>query len=125
LKVAIFNLSNDPRLTNKLVNFVGLYLDPSERAVVFSFDENPRTDLDRNLADRLPRELAESIGGLRSSSPSLRLTRAQRGEAARESARSRQPDVEASLREELDDILTFRRLGVSRTFANTLTTNCA
>ena len=34
-----FKISNDPRFEEKLVDVVGLYLDPPERAVVFSFDE--------------------------------------------------------------------------------------
>jgi len=33
-------MSNDPDFEAKLVDVVGLYLDPPERAVVFSFDEN-------------------------------------------------------------------------------------
>lgn len=35
-RVDAFKLSNDPRFEEKLV---GLYLDPPQRAVVFSFDE--------------------------------------------------------------------------------------
>jgi transposase len=38
-KVTTFKISNDPRFEDKLVDVVGLYLDPPERAVVFSFDE--------------------------------------------------------------------------------------
>jgi len=38
-RVETFKLSNDPNFETKLVDVVGLYLDPPERAVVFSFDE--------------------------------------------------------------------------------------
>ena len=37
--VETFKLSTDPDFEAKLVDVVGLYLDPPERAVVFSFDE--------------------------------------------------------------------------------------
>ena len=43
-----FKLSNDPDFERKLVDVVGLYLDPPERAVVFSFDEKTQVQaLDR------------------------------------------------------------------------------
>jgi transposase len=43
-----FKLSNDPRFEEKLVDVVGLYLDPPERAVVLCFDEKTQTQaLDR------------------------------------------------------------------------------
>jgi transposase len=43
-----FKLSNDPDFEAKLVDVVGLYLDPPERAVVFSFDEKTQVQaLDR------------------------------------------------------------------------------
>ncbi len=43
-----FKLSNDPNFESKLVDVVGLYLDPPERAVVFSFDEKTQCQaLDR------------------------------------------------------------------------------
>ena len=38
-RVETFKLSNDPDFEAKLVDVVGLYLNPPERAVVFSFDE--------------------------------------------------------------------------------------
>jgi len=38
-RVEFFKISNDPHFEDKLVDVVGLYLDPPERAVVFSFDE--------------------------------------------------------------------------------------
>jgi hypothetical protein len=37
-KVATFKVSGDPNFQAKLVDVVGLYLDPPKRAVVFSFD---------------------------------------------------------------------------------------
>ncbi len=47
-KVETFKLSADPRFEEKLVDVVGLYLDPPERAVVFSFDEKTQCQaLDR------------------------------------------------------------------------------
>ena len=39
LRVATFKLSQDPNFERKLVDVVGVYLDPPERAMVFSFDE--------------------------------------------------------------------------------------
>lgn len=46
--VETFKLSNDPRFEDKLVDVVGLYLNPPERAVVFSFDEKTQCQaLDR------------------------------------------------------------------------------
>ena len=38
-KVDTFKISNDPRFEEKLLDVVGLYLNPPSRAVVFSFDE--------------------------------------------------------------------------------------
>lgn len=47
-EVDTFKLSNDPNFEAKLVDVVGLYLDPPERAVVFSFDEKTQVQaLDR------------------------------------------------------------------------------
>lgn len=47
-KVDTFKISNDPRFEEKLVDVVGLYMDPPERAVVFSFDEKTQCQaLDR------------------------------------------------------------------------------
>lgn len=41
-------LSNDPDFEAKLIDVVGLYMDPPERAVVFSFDEKTQMQaLDR------------------------------------------------------------------------------
>lgn len=47
-QVTTFTVSNDPRFEEKLVDVVGLYLDPPARAVVFSFDEKTQCQaLDR------------------------------------------------------------------------------
>jgi transposase/transcriptional regulator with XRE-family HTH domain len=47
-KVETFKLSNDPLFEQKLVDVVGLYLDPPARAVVFCFDEKTQCQaLDR------------------------------------------------------------------------------
>jgi transposase len=46
--VEYFKLSKDPRFVEKLRDVVGLYVDPPERAVVFSFDEKSQIQaLDR------------------------------------------------------------------------------
>lgn len=47
-KVETFKVSNDPRFEEKLVDVVGLYMDPPTRAAVFSFDEKTQCQaLDR------------------------------------------------------------------------------
>jgi transposase len=47
-KVETFKVSNDPRFEEKLVDVVGLYLNPPARAVVFSYDEKTQCQaLDR------------------------------------------------------------------------------
>jgi len=47
-KLEAFKVSNDPRFEEKLVDVVGLYMDPPQRAVVFSFDEKTQCQaLDR------------------------------------------------------------------------------
>ena len=47
-KVTTFKISNDPAFEDKLVDVVGLYLDPPARAAVFSFDEKTQCQaLDR------------------------------------------------------------------------------
>ena len=38
-RIDTFKVSNDPDFEAKLVDVVGLYLDPPARAVVFSYDE--------------------------------------------------------------------------------------
>jgi transposase len=47
-KIDTFKISNDPQFEEKLVDVVGLYLNPPERAIVFSFDEKTQVQaLDR------------------------------------------------------------------------------
>jgi transposase len=47
-KIDTFKISNDPRFEEKLVDVVGLYLNPPARAAVFSFDEKTQCQaLDR------------------------------------------------------------------------------
>jgi len=47
-QVKTFKVSNDPDFETKLVDVVGLYMDPPKRAVVFSFDEKTQCQaLDR------------------------------------------------------------------------------
>src|SRR5919202_1104064 len=47
-RIETFKVSNDARFEEKLVDVVGLYLDPPERAAVFSFDEKTQCQaLDR------------------------------------------------------------------------------
>ncbi len=47
-RVETFKLSNDPRFEEKLIDVVGLYVNPPERAAVFSFDEKTQVQaLDR------------------------------------------------------------------------------
>jgi transposase len=47
-KIGLFKLSNDPRFAAKLLDIVGLYVDPPEHAVVLSIDEKSQIQaLDR------------------------------------------------------------------------------
>jgi transposase len=47
-RVERFKVSNDPRFEEKLIDVVGLYLNPPERAAVFCFDEKTQVQaLDR------------------------------------------------------------------------------
>jgi transposase len=47
-KIDTFKVSTDPHFEDKLVDVVGLYMDPPERAIVFSFDEKTQVQaLDR------------------------------------------------------------------------------
>ena len=38
-RVDTFKVSNDPRFTEKLIDVVGLYLNPPEKAIVLCMDE--------------------------------------------------------------------------------------
>ena len=50
-RVETFKISNDPLFEDKIVDVVALYMDPPERAVVFSFDEKTQVQaLDRTQA---------------------------------------------------------------------------
>ena len=57
-RVETFKLSNDPRFEEKLVDVVGLYLNPPEKAVVLCMDEKSQIQAhDRtqpSLAHRRP-----------------------------------------------------------------------
>ena len=61
-KTDTFKVSTDPLFEEKLVDVVGLYMNPPQRAVVFSFDEKtqvqathlcPAVHVDRVLPPRL------------------------------------------------------------------------
>ena len=50
-RVETFTLSNDPRFEEKLVDVVGLYINPPEKAIVFCADEKSSVQaLDRTQA---------------------------------------------------------------------------
>ncbi len=53
-KVETFKLSNDPQFEDKLVDVVGLYLDPPAKAVVFSFDEKTQCQALERTQSSLP-----------------------------------------------------------------------
>jgi transposase len=65
-KVDTFKISDDPDFEDKLVDVVGLYLNPPERAVVFSFDEKtqcqaldrtqPSLPMKRGRGDTMPHD---------------------------------------------------------------------
>ena len=44
-RVQTFKLSNDPRFEEKLVDVVGLYLNPPDNAIVLCMDETAQTQL--------------------------------------------------------------------------------
>ena len=64
-RVETFKLSNDPHFEEKLVDVVGLYLNPPERAVVFSFDEKTQCQ----ALDRTQPSLADQAGPGRHDDP--------------------------------------------------------
>ena len=50
-RVDTFKISNDPRFTEKLIDVVGLYLNPPEKAIVLCMDEKSSVQaLDRTQA---------------------------------------------------------------------------
>jgi transposase len=51
-KTERFKVSTDPRFEEKLVDVVGLYADPPQRAVVFAFDEKTRAPRGADVAVR-------------------------------------------------------------------------
>ena len=53
-QVDTFKLSNDPDSEAKLIDVVGLYLDPPERAVVFCFDEKTQVQALERTQPSLP-----------------------------------------------------------------------
>lgn len=53
-RVETFKLSNDPAFEEKLVDVVGLYLDPPERAVVLCFDEKSQCQALERTQPSLP-----------------------------------------------------------------------
>lgn len=64
-KLDRFKVSNDPDFEAKLVDVVGLYLDPPERAVVFSFDDKTQCQ----ALDRTEPRLAMRSGSSRHHDP--------------------------------------------------------
>lgn len=57
-RVETFKVSNDPRFEDKLVDVVGLYMNPPERAAVFCFDEKTQVQ----ALDRTQRSLPMKAG---------------------------------------------------------------
>jgi transposase len=53
-RVSAFKVSNDPHFEDKLVDVVGLYLNPPARAVVFSFDEKTQCQAIDRTQQSLP-----------------------------------------------------------------------
>lgn len=52
-----FKLSNDPQFVAKVRNIVGLYMNPPDHAVVFSFDEKPQVQALERAQPVLPMDL--------------------------------------------------------------------
>jgi transposase len=87
-KVDTFKISNDPRFEEKLVDVVGLYLDPPARAVVFSFDEKTQCQaLDRTQ-------------------PSLPMVRGRAGTMTHDYKRNGTTDLFAALNIATGEVLT-------------------
>jgi transposase len=52
-----YKLSRDPRFEEKLIDVVGLYMNPPEKSVVFSVDEKPQTQaLDKDWPEGRPHD---------------------------------------------------------------------
>ncbi len=52
-----FKLSNDPQFTDKVRDIVGLYMNPPDHAVVYSFDEKPQIQALERAQPILPMDL--------------------------------------------------------------------
>ena len=87
-RVETFKLSNDPRFEEKLIDVVGLYMNPPERAVVFSFDEKTQVQaLDRTQ-------------------PSLPLRRGRAGTMTHDYKRNGTTDLFCALNVKTGEVLT-------------------
>ena len=92
-KVDTFKISNDPRFEEKLVDVVGLYLNPPSRAVVFSFDEKTQCQaLDRTQ-------------------PSLPMKRGRAGTMTHDYKRNGTIDLFAAMNLATGEVLTDLRKG--------------
>lgn len=92
-KVTAFKISNDPAFEDKLVDVVGLYLDPPARAAVFSFDEKTQCQaLDRTQ-------------------PSLPMKRGRAGTMTHDYKRNGTIDLFAALNVGTGEVLTELRHG--------------
>jgi transposase len=92
-----FKVSSDPRFEEKLVDVVGLYLDPPERAIVFSFDEKTQVQaLDRTQ-------------------PSLPMTKGRAGTMTHDYKRNGTTDLFAAMNVATGEVLydTKRRHGAA------------
>jgi len=65
-KIDRFKISNDPHFEEKLVDVVGVYLNPPEKAVVFCFDEKTQVQALDRTQPSLPEYSGESVQPVRS-----------------------------------------------------------
>lgn len=94
-RVTTFKISNDPHFEEKLVDVVGLYLNPPARAVVFSFDEKTQCQaLDRTQ-------------------PSLPMTKGRAGTMTHDYKRNGTIDLFAAMNIATGEVLTDLRKGHS------------
>src|ERR1035441_3664202 len=92
-QVKTFKLSNDPRFEEKLVDVVGLYMNPPNRAVVFSFDEKTQCQaLDRTQ-------------------PSLPMVPGRAGTITHDYKRNRTTDLFAAMNIATGEVLTHCQKG--------------
>ena len=70
-RVETFKLSNDPKFEDKLVDVVGLYLNPPEKAIVLCMDEKSQIQ----ALDRTPAEPADEARVGRHDDPRLQAQR--------------------------------------------------